>query len=661
MAARTGYELRSLRFQNIRGFTDARVNLERENLVLVGPNNSGKTSVLRLLEWVFNGATETELRGEEVERATRDLLTPAREVGARARRITLEVFVPDGRHANRFLATDKIVSVRFRLWANRLSVRHGPVERAEPAESTELGIEFLNNLREQFDVLYIAASRTATEDGFKALLLQQMERRLRPKFQVGERGGNPSNDLKSLRTGATAVKRISESQLTLLWKDLDAWLPAALRSAGAFEVDVSVLDFAQLALEKSVGMLSTGDHDNRRVPIRNVGAGHQSLLWLGLALLREESERRRILLVEEPETFLHPSVQRQVARALFDASDMTAVVSTHSPVVVDESTAPEVMLVRDHEVYAIDSTDAARAEIHTALMSDAGAEAIFSSSVLLVEGPGDRAFFERLRRRLSNVIPAHVLGTMAVVGVGGSTRFGPWARLFRAYAGASPKPPIEWIVVADSCDAVSNVLEGLADGGARLSVALTSLARAIPQMTDSNSPEVSDVVGATRNFNAHAAASGASVRFLPVDLEYSMLNSAKPKTVKSLAEQFSITAADAPSLMARLGSKGGKGSRKDASKSDWQRDRIAREIPWLEVSPDVREILWAWVQGAATQLGAEVKRPKELESTLPPLQPLQVPAEPLSSGEERFEDDTVDVVLTEPSPATSASGGGDAQ
>lgn len=660
MAARTGYELRSIRFQNIRGFTDTRVNLERENLVLVGPNNSGKTSVLRLLEWVFNGASESELRGDHVDQATRDLLAPAREVGTKPRRITLEVFVPDGRHANRFLATEKVVSVRFRLWANRLSVRHGPVERAEPAQSTELGIEFLTNLREQFDVLYIAASRTATEDGFEKLLFQQMERRLRPKFQVGERGGNPGNDLKSLRSGASAVKRISELQLALLWKELDAWLPAALRSAGVFEVDVSVLDLAQLALQKSIGKLSTGEHDSHRVPIHHVGAGHQSLLWLGLALLRESSDRRRLLLVEEPETFLHPSVQRQVARALFDASDMTAVVSTHSPVVVDESTAPEVMLVRDHEIYAIDSADADRAEIHTALMSDAGAEAIFSSSVLLVEGPGDRAFFERLRRRLSGVIPAHVLGTMAVVGVGGSTRFGPWARLFRAYADASTKSPIAWIVVADSCDAVSNVLDGIAAAGIQMPPTLMKLAREIPQMTESNSPVVSDIVGATRAFNAQAVTDGASVRFIPVDLEYSMLSSAKPKTARSLAAQFGISAADAPTLMARLGSKGGKGSRKDASKSDWQRDRIARELPWSEVSSDVREILWAWVLGAATQLGTEVTRPKELEAALPPLQPKSISIEQASTDEEQAEDG-LEAASSDLAIAMPVLGGGDAQ
>lgn len=637
MAARTGYELRSIRFQNIRGFTDTRVNLERGNLVLVGPNNSGKTSVLRLLEWVFNGASEAELSGDEVEPVTRDLLAPAREVGTKARRITVEVFVPDGRHANRFLATEKVVSIRLRLWANRLSVRHGPVERAEPAESTELGLEFLNNLRDQFDVLYIAASRTATEEGFKELLVQQMERRLLPKFQVGERGGNPGNDLKSLRNGASAVKKISESQLTLLWKELDAWLPAALRSAGTFEVDISVLDLAQFALEKSMAKLSTGDHDSNRVPIHHVGAGHQSLLWLGLALLRESSERRRILLVEEPETFLHPSVQRQVARALFDAADMTAVVSTHSPVIVDESTAPEVMLVRDHEVYAIVSADAKRAEIHTALMSDAGAEAIFSSSVLLVEGPGDRAFFERLRRRLSSVVPAHVLGTMSVVGVGGSTRFGPWARLFRAYAGATQRPPIAWMVVADSSDAVSNVLEGLTDAGVQISPALKRLARGIPQMTESSTPAVSDVVVATRAFNDQAADDGANVRFLPVDLEYSMLSSARLKTVRGLAEQFGVTASDAPTLMAKLGSKGGTGSRNDASKSDWQRDRIARELPWPEVSPDVREILWAWIHGAATQLRIDLTKPKELESALSVAKAQQISTEHASSDRERSE------------------------
>lgn len=627
MAARTGYQLRAIRFNHIRGFTDAQVDLSRESVVLVGPNNAGKTSVLRVLDWIFNGADEGVLRGERpFDAATRELLAPARDVGLKARRITLEVHVPDGRHANRFGADGKVVSLRFRLWSDRVTVRTGRIERSEKAESTPLGLEFLRNLREQYDVLYIAASRSAGGDGFQELLREQMSRRLKTKFQTGAAGGAPGNELKSLQSGAKAVKQVAEKQLGSLWKDLDAWLPAALRSAGAFEVDVAVADLERLALEKSIGKLSTGDHDAQRVPIQEVGAGHQSLLWLGLALLRPEDSRRRILLVEEPESFLHPSVQRQVARALFDTPNVTSIISTHSPVVVDEAVAPEVMLVRDHKVYSIGDVDAKRAEIHTALMSGAGAEAIFSSSVLLVEGPGDRAFFERFRRRLGELgIPAHVLGAMFVVSVGGNTRFGPWLTIFEAYAPAGEMGPISWLLAADSCDAVAEVLQGVKAASATLDASAETLARAIPQITENNSPTLENVVAATRSFNASAAAGGADVRFLPIDLEYSMLLAVKPKTTKSLAADVGIKASDVGDLMSKLGSKGGTGSRANGSKADWQRDRIAAALPWTEVAPDVREILWSWVSAAAVQLGATVARPKELEAAELPTVPSATP------------------------------------
>ena len=40
---------------------------------------------------------------------------------------------------------------------------------------------------------------------------------------------------------------------------------------------------------------------------------------------------------------------------------------------------------------------------------------------------------ERLRRRLEGVLPSHLLGTMAVIEVGGKTQFGPWVRLLEGF------------------------------------------------------------------------------------------------------------------------------------------------------------------------------------------------------------------------------------
>lgn len=54
-------QLRAIEIQNLRGFVRATVSLERDVTLLVGGNNSGKTSMLLLLDWVLNRASERTL------------------------------------------------------------------------------------------------------------------------------------------------------------------------------------------------------------------------------------------------------------------------------------------------------------------------------------------------------------------------------------------------------------------------------------------------------------------------------------------------------------------------------------------------------------------------------------------------------------------------
>lgn len=72
--------LRALTIEHLRGFDRAILPLARENLLLVGPNNSGKTSLLRLLNWVLAEADQDLVEGNRIlTEAERALLLPARD------------------------------------------------------------------------------------------------------------------------------------------------------------------------------------------------------------------------------------------------------------------------------------------------------------------------------------------------------------------------------------------------------------------------------------------------------------------------------------------------------------------------------------------------------------------------------------------------------
>lgn len=88
---------------NLRGFGETSLRVNDGLTLLVGPNNCGKTSFLRLVDWFLNEARVEALSGavnltdEEAE-----MLLPARPTRNQARRLTLDVEIADGRTRRRY-------------------------------------------------------------------------------------------------------------------------------------------------------------------------------------------------------------------------------------------------------------------------------------------------------------------------------------------------------------------------------------------------------------------------------------------------------------------------------------------------------------------------------------------------------------------------------
>lgn len=81
--------LYGVQIENLRGFRSALLAVEQSVVLLVGPNNSGKTSLLRLLDWALNAADKTVLTGgRPLNGGECDLFIPARDTRGGARRLT---------------------------------------------------------------------------------------------------------------------------------------------------------------------------------------------------------------------------------------------------------------------------------------------------------------------------------------------------------------------------------------------------------------------------------------------------------------------------------------------------------------------------------------------------------------------------------------------
>lgn len=586
----------SVEIENLRGFYSAALSLRRSRTLVVGPNNSGKTSLLRLLDWGINQSDDDIANQSRVLSAAEgEFLLPARDARHRARRLTLTVRLSDRRTWKKFKCDRSgRAQIRFNIRLTPKQVvylRLGRPERGEKAETDTVALELIRRVRDAIHYIYIPSFRDAGSSRFNSTLHDVMRTRIEDKALHSSRAGSP----KEHRDVAGALKTLRRVMLGLtqpLWNDAKASLPPGMAKDAKLDLNLDQSELIGILESKLSLQISTGTHDALTVPMTELGSGLQSLLDLAF----QDSEKRKdvkvIVAVEEPEAFLHPSAQRLVSRRLLaDQGPLrSVVVTTHSATVVEEAEFGDLVLCRNHRFYEpTDVPDVARLSINTALLSGFGAEMAFGNSVLLVEGEGDRQFFERLRRRISSFEASGDLDACFVVPVGGKARFSPWMTLLNSYGMRSDRP-IEWLVAADS-DASSEARSAFARAGIRLRQ------EQVDSLSDitiaKNSGDIDAWRKAVRNANLKLRRSSTRLHFVELDLEEAALSSASDGLLKQVCNLANWN--DNPTrdeIMARLGAKAfGSG---EGKKDVHIRGFIGQNISPEDLSANVRRCLERW-------------------------------------------------------------------
>lgn len=225
------FEIVGVTAENLRGYTATALPLDRPTTVVVGRNNAGKTSVLRLLSWLLNDVDPASLSAAwELPPATADFLLPARHTRHKARRLALHIAVRDARPHGRFSCRDGIATLRLnvRLTPSPVAfLRLGDASRGERVRSARNATELLELVQGSVRLIYVPSFRDAASARFQQTLRRSLDHRVTKKALHQTQGGAPA-EYRQVKRALDGLAKVMERLAEPLWPEMQARLPRGL-------------------------------------------------------------------------------------------------------------------------------------------------------------------------------------------------------------------------------------------------------------------------------------------------------------------------------------------------------------------------------------------------------------------------------------------------
>jgi hypothetical protein len=352
--------------------------------IAVGPNNSGKSLLLKELKQWSGGGQEPPLSpwpgGEVLSGA--DAYWPADEAAL------------EGELAGR-LVPDQAAQEGYRMIYSFQPEIGGA---GGMAGSGEVQVQ----VRNHWGISFGEFCRTMVMQHFRMRLDGRQRFSLAEPRQVTSIDRGPSSALMAVWLDGAKYGRVREAILAATGRHFVV-NTADLPNLSASLSDIAPPDGSERSLERDAIA-----YQRSATPLQSFSDGIQVYTGLVTAV---HSLPHKLLLVDEPEAYLHPTLARRLGGELASVArqrDASLVVATHSAdfLMGCVSEVPETSIVRlTYEASVatarvLDGADVAALTRDPLLRSASALRALFSHATVVCEADSDRAFYEEINRRL---------------------------------------------------------------------------------------------------------------------------------------------------------------------------------------------------------------------------------------------------------------------
>ncbi|MDA0734653.1 MAG: AAA family ATPase [Chloroflexi bacterium] len=356
--------------------------------ILVGPNSSGKTSILQAIQFlhqmavfVFGGAESPSFANPQWTS------NPSRQI-------------------QRFHSGDPDA-----IWLNKTTSEPCKVS-AKLSNNYEMVLEIVERNRYIFDVLKDGVST-------KANIANDTESQntISSFFDLGPLYVPPVGSISPVEAQIPypqLAERIDRGQISEVWRNRIYWLWNDGRQQEFDEITAMIQEYLpntavlrpRMTHDSSPQIKIEFQEEGITFDISISGGGLRTLLNLAVVL---RSSGSKCFLLDEPDAHLHGSLQRAMARLLFDYAEENhtqVFVATHAPDFIAEVPVESLVWINRDEKHGIPCNEIGRFLVDLGAVTNSEAiRGYGANKILFLEGSVDRTVFSRLLERSSGKNP----------------------------------------------------------------------------------------------------------------------------------------------------------------------------------------------------------------------------------------------------------------